>query len=178
MTNKSIQTKSKFLDKGKSINAKKFVGGGVIVFLIAITPYLFYMYKSFPTDTKVWETFFFSFETAYLSLYHYAWLLSGKIIPIYLLLIWFFTCKHWWHWIILLPIAMYVFQLWGIINQSRRLDEVELIYMIPEMLVIIPAVYLIRAKLFFKIRETDLSEFEEELKKERTLLQELKELFR
>jgi len=174
MTNKSIHTRSKFLDKG---NSKKYIGGGVVVFAIAITPYLFYLYESFPM-TNTWETFLFSWETAFPSWYQYVWVLTSKVMPLYLLLIWFFTCKHWWHWVILVPIFSYIFQLWGLINQNRRLDEVELVYMIPVMLVIIPTVYLIRAKLFYKIRESDLSEFEEELKKERTLLQELKDLFR
>lgn len=175
MNNKSTQPRSKFQDKDK----KKFsIGGGIVILLIAITPYLFYLYESFP-DTQVWETFLFSIETNYLSWYQFAWFLSGKVIPLYLLLIWFFTCKHWWHWIILVPLFMYIFQTWGLINQSRNIDEVELVYMIPVMLIIIPAVYLIRAKVFNKIRGVDdMRAFEEELKTKRTLWDELKDLFR
>jgi di/tricarboxylate transporter len=73
---------------------------------------------------------------------------------------------------------MSIFQTWGIVNQSRNVDEVELLYMIPVMLIIIPAVYLIRAKVFNRLRGDDLKAFEEDLKKKRTLLDELKELFR
>jgi hypothetical protein len=50
--------------------------------------------------------------------------------------------------------------------------------MIPVMLIIIPAVYLIRAKVFNRMRGDDLRDFEEDLKKKRSLLDELKELFR
>jgi len=174
MNNKSTAPQSQYQDKGK----KKFtIGGGIIVFLIAITPYLFYLYESFPDDF-VWKTSFFEEKLETYTWYTFAWFLSGKLIPLYLLLIWFFTCKHWWHWIILIPISMYIFQSWGIINQSRQLDEVELLYMLPLMLVLIPAVYLIRAKVFNKMRGNDLKEFEEDLMRKRSLWQEFKELFR
>lgn len=175
MTHKSTQTPLKSQSKGSK---KAYISSGVVVFLIAISPYLFYIYESFPADSKIWETFLFDIETHYLSIQHYAWFVTGKAIPLYLLLIWFFTCKHWWHWIILIPIAMYIFQLWNIINQSKSIDVVELIYMIPVMLIVVPMVYLIRAKLFSRIRNMDSEEFEEDLYKERTMWDELKDLFR
>ncbi len=156
---------------------KPLIIGGIIVLFISISPFLFYSYKSFP-NTKIWETSFFTLSTNFQDWYSYAWYLSGKIIPLYLLLIWFFTCKHWWHWIILVPIAMYSFQLWGIINQSNNIDEVELIYLLPLMMVLIPSVYVIRAKLFAKIHDKDLKSFEEELGKKLTLWQQIKDLFR
>jgi len=174
MNNKSTYTQSKSQDRDKR---KYTIGGGIVVLLIAISPYLFYLYESFPFE-QVWETSFFTIETSYPSMYQFAWFLTGKVIPLYLLFIWFFTCKHWWHWIILIPITMYLFQTWGILNQNRNADEVELLYMIPVMLIIIPAVYLIRAKVFNRMRGDDLRDFEEDLKKKRSLLDELKELFR
>ena len=73
---------------------------------------------------------------------------------------------------------MYMFQLWGVINQSRSLDEVELVYLIPLMMIIIPAIYLIRAKLFHNMRETNLHDFEEELMQERSIWQQFRDLFR
>lgn len=160
-------------DKG---NRKLFLGG-IVVLLIAAIPFLLYAYKSFP-DTQVWETSLFSATTGFESWFAYAWYLTGKIVPLYILLLWFFTCKHWWHWIILVPIAIYSFQLWGLINESQNYDEVELYYVIPLMAVVVPLVYLIRAKLFNKIRGNDLQSFEEELKKEHGLWGQLKDLFR
>ena len=163
-----------FQDKGKY----SLVHGGIVVLIIACTPILFYLYKEFPSDSQVWETFLFTIETSYSSVYHLAWYLTGKVIPLLLLLIWFFTCKHWWHWIILVPIAMYSFQLWGLINESRRVDEVELYYLLPLMMILIPAVYVIRAKLFDKVRGDDLKSFEEELGQKRSTWQQIKDLFR
>jgi len=157
---------------------KSLIQGGIIVLIMASTPFIYYAYESFPADSQVWKTSFFSFSTQYPSFYHYAWFLTGKMIPVILLLIWFFTCRHWWHWIILVPLAMYVFQLFSILKQSRNVDEVEIIYVIPIMMVIIPFVYLIRAKLFSQMRQDDLKSFEEDLLEKKSLWQQIKELFR
>ena len=73
---------------------------------------------------------------------------------------------------------MYSFQLWGILNQNKGLDELELYLLFPLMMVLVPAVYLIRAKLFNQITGNDLAAFEEELGTNKTVLQQLKDLFR
>ena len=157
-------------------DSKSIFVGGIVTFLIGISPFLFYSYKSFPENT-LWETSFFSLETAFFSWFDYAWYIANKVIPLYLLLIWFFTCKHWWHWILLVPIGMYSFQTWGLIQEYDGVDELELYYVFPIMMIIIPSVYLIRAKLFNSVRGTDLEAFEEELGAKKTLLQQLKDLF-
>tara|TARA_R110002049_G_C8844173_1_gene536680 strand:- start:75 stop:605 length:531 start_codon:yes stop_codon:yes gene_type:complete len=151
--------------------------GGIIVFLIAVSPLIFYAYKSFP-EVQVWETSFFKSETAFYSFYDYMWYVANKLVPLYLLLLWFFTCKHWWHWIILVPIAMYTFQLWGVINESQDLDELELFYILPLMMVLVPIVYLIRARLFNQVRGNDLKSFEEDLLIKKTMWQQIRDLFR
>ncbi|MGO3183717.1 MAG: hypothetical protein ACTIJ9_12890 [Aequorivita sp.] len=172
--NKSTSGKSKFRQTDK----KSLIRGGIIVLIIACTPFLYYAYESFPDDTKVWKTSFFTFTTEYPSYYQYAWFLTGKIIPLIILLLWFFTCRHWWHWIILVPMAMYSFQLFSIIKQNYNVDEVEIIYVIPIMLVVIPSVYLIRAKLFSQMRNDDLKSFEEDLLQKKSIWGQIKELFR
>ena len=162
----------------QTTDRKNLFIGGIIVLIVAITPFIFYSYKSFPNDTKVWETSYFLFETSYFSINAYIWFLVSKIVPLYLLLLWFFTCKHWWHWIILVPIAMYAFQLWGIVNQNSHPDELELYYILPLMMFLVPAVYLVRAKLFAKVRGNDLETFEEELGAKTSIWKQLKDLFR
>ena len=170
-TNKSTNTKNRF----KTGNSSLFLGS-VIVLIIASTPYLFYTYESLPDD-QVWETYFFSITTSFPSWISFAWYFVGKAIPLLLLLLWFFTCKHWWHWIILVPFAMYSFQLWEVINESNNLDSLELYYLIPLMLVLVPSVYLIRAKLFHSLNDKDLSSFEKELSQEKNTWQQIKDLF-
>lgn len=171
--NKSTSERLKFRQTDK----KSLIQGGIIVFIIACTPFIYYAYESFPADSQVWETSFFTFTTKYTSVYHYAWFITGKLIPIIILLFWFFTCKHWWHWIILVPFSMYSFQLFSIIKQNYIVDEVEIVYVIPIMMIIIPFVYLIRAKLFSQMRQNDMKSFEEDLLLKKSVWQQIKELF-
>ena len=94
------------------------------------------------------------------------WTYLGKITPLFLLFIWFFTCKHWWYHVILVPIGMYSFQLFIAFYQDiymdiRPMDTNQLIYLAPFFIIIISVVYLIRIKIFDKIYGIDLSEIEE-----------------
>ena len=173
-TNKSTTPET---DHQRTDKKSLFVGG-LIVILIVISPLIFYSYKGFPDNSQSWETFLFKIDTSFYSMYDYAWYFVGKLVPLYLLLLWFFTCKHWWYWILLVPIAMYAFQLWGIINDSsRNIDELELYFLLPLMAVLTPAVYLIRAKLFQSLTNNDLASFEKELQLEKSTWQQIKDLF-
>ncbi|NMH88308.1 hypothetical protein HHX25_12385 [Flavivirga sp. Y03] len=166
MDNKQQKSKRNYAllrHKGK-IN---LIGGSVIATIIAITPYLFYLHESVP-ETKVWHTFLFTYNS---HLYENAnsamWVLTGKLIPLFLLFIWFFTNKHWWYHTLLVPIAMYLYQIFGLFNAEQSyLDEFQLVYMIPVMAIIIPSIYLIRARIFNRINEANktLEELEEEFK--------------
>ena len=62
--------------------------------------------------------------------------------------------------------------------QCGNPNTLELVYIIPLMMVLVPSVYLIRAKLFNVVRGNDLEEFKRELGVNKTLLQQLKDLFR
>lgn len=72
---------------------------------------------------------------------------------------------------------MYAFELWGVVNESNNLDSLELFYLIPLMLVLVPSVYLIRAKIFNRMRNDDLTSFEQELSQEKNTWQQIKDLF-
>ena len=143
--------------------SKSLVTGSIVAILIAITPYIFYLYQSFPDDNS-WETFLFTFRSSD-SLYTIAWLLTGKVVPLMLLILWFFTCRDWWYHVLLIPIAMYVFQIYSIIHDdSNPVDEVEIYWLIPIMMIIIPIVYFIRIKLFDKyVYGIDLKKIDAEL---------------
>lgn len=93
------------------------------------------------------------------------WFILTKVVPLLLLTLWFITCRHWWYHVILIPIAMYAFQLFTAINDDAQyVDEVEIIWLIPIMLIVIPFVYLIRIKLFEKyVLGIDLRKIEKEL---------------
>ena len=104
--------------------------------------------------------------------------MMGKFVPMLLLIIWFITCKHWWYHVILIPIGMFAFQLFNVINDDVRItDEVEIWWLFPIMLIIVPLVYLIRAQLTTKLEEKDLKRFEEELATRKSIWQQIKDLF-
>ena len=161
MTQKS---RSKQLIKGRS---GFLLTGSLIAFLIAFSPYVFYLYEIFP-DGPVWENSFFTYESKYYENVTTAmWTYFGKITPLFLLLIWFFTCKHWWYHAILIPVTMYGYQLVTGIYQDVYLLEVvyidanQLVYLAPFFLVILIIVYTVRTQIFDRIYGIDLSELNE-----------------
>lgn len=164
---------------GAKKKSKSILIGSFVALIIAITPYLFYTYEYFP-DQPIYETWLFDYESKFnLSIYVTMWLIMGKLIPLILLILWFFTCKHWWYHIILIPIAMYSFQIFSALAEDTNIvDEVEIYWLIPIMLVITPFVYFIRVKLFDKyVLGIDLEAMDAELKvyKEKERLQKEKE---
>ncbi|WP_339647301.1 hypothetical protein [uncultured Salegentibacter sp.] len=140
--------------------------GSIIALCIAFSPYLFYLYEIFPNG-RVWENSYFTYESNYYEdVMTAAWTYLGKIVPLFLLFIWFFTCKHWWYHAILIPIAMYSYQLVISIYQDvylrvDPLDTNQLIYLAPFFIIILSLVYLIRIKIFDRVYGIDLSEIDE-----------------
>ena len=161
---KSKRKKERFTTNKVS---RGLVLGSIVATLIAITPYLFSLYESVPKQ-RVWNTFLFTYDSNSWEDANYAmWVMTGKLVPLFLIFIWFFTCRHWWYHAILVPIAMYIFQIINNLNaDSNFIDEFQLIYMVPLMAIVIPSIYLIRARIFNKINDADksLEELEDELK--------------
>ncbi|WP_437395526.1 hypothetical protein [Flagellimonas lutimaris] len=169
----------------KSTIKKRFIIEGAIAFLIAITPILFYCYKYLPPDATSWTFLGITFTEnnfgdVSLAFYYY----FGKLVPLLLLVIWFVTSKSWWYHAILIPIAMYSFQLFSALNYSNRerIDENEILYIVAVTMVIVPVVYFIRVKLVDKhVHGIDLDAMDtelqilkekEELRKEREKLEQ------
>ncbi len=142
--------------------------GSIIAFLIAFSPYIFYLYEIFP-DGPVWENSFFIYESRYyMNVTTAMWTYFGKIMPLVLLLIWFFTCKHWWYHSILIPISMYLYQMVTAVYQDLYLEEInfvidsnQLIYLAPFFIGVLFILYIVRIKIFDRIYGIDLSELNE-----------------
>ncbi len=151
----------------KNQRSEFLLTGSIIAICIAFSPYIFYLYEIFPSG-PVWENSFFTYESKYYEdVATAAWTYMGKITPLFLLFIWFFTCKHWWYHVILVPIAMYGFQLVGTVYddvylRTDYIDTNQLIYLAPFFILILSLVYLIRIKIFDRIYGIDLTEIERE----------------
>jgi hypothetical protein len=164
----SIKAKSRYLGKAaikKASYRKNIIANTIIVTLIAITPYLFQLYEYVP-QTEEWSTAFFTInKREYDDVQILVWISLNKAIPLLLMIIWFFTCSKWWYHVILIPMFMFGFQLFTAINdKSSILDVVEIYWLIPIMMIIIPFVYLIRIKLMDKlVHGIDLKKIDAEL---------------
>ena len=150
-----------------ALRKRSLIIGSIIATVIAATPFMFYLYESVP-ETKVWDTFLFTFESHFYENANQAmWLITTKAIPLLLLFLWFFTCRHWWYHAILVPIAMYTVQLSSFLSDETQLiDGFSFLYFFPIMAIIIPSIYLVRARMFNRINDADktLEELEEEFK--------------
>ncbi|HET8837859.1 MAG TPA: hypothetical protein VFM82_02570 [Flavobacteriaceae bacterium] len=158
---------------------RSLLTGSIVAIIIAMSPFIFYSYKGFPT-TRTWETFLFNYESNYYeSVYVTAWTLMSKFVPFLLMLLWFWTCKHWWRHAIVVPIIMYAFQIFNVLNDDLKyFDVMEIWYIFPMIMVIVPFIYLIRAKLFSEIHGEDLEEFERQIGTKRNIFQQIGDLFR
>lgn len=171
--------------KNKTRIKRKFVIEGMIALLVAIAPIIFYYYKYIPSETTSWSFLGLKFGTngfpdVSVAFYYY----STKLVPLLLLVIWFITSRNWWYHAILVPIAMYSFQFFAVLNyESGIVDENEILYVVAVTMVVVPLVYFIRIKLVDKhVHGIDLEAMDselrilkekEELRKEREKLEEL-----
>ena len=137
--------------------------------LIVLSPFIFKIHEYLPTNEE--ETISFLGMTVdrngFENVSTYAWFLLNKIIPLYLLIIWFFTCKHWWYHILLIPLCMYAFQIFEVIFywDEQLVDTDNVMWLLPICMVIIPFVYFVRTKLYDKyVHGIDLEAMDLELK--------------
>ncbi|WP_028375326.1 hypothetical protein [Leeuwenhoekiella sp. MAR_2009_132] len=151
--------------KSKKVESLSLLTGSFIAAILVSSPYFFYLYEGFP-DVKIWEASFFGFHLKYdsahyQSIYVVAWTLTGKVVPLVFMLIWFFTCKHWWYHAILIPIIMLSLQIYYTLNDDLSfVDSNEIFILAPLILIMLIFSYGIRMKIFDRIHNIDLSELE------------------
>ena len=158
----------------KDLKAKKRVKGKIIlesifVFLIAISPFVYKIHDYFPEDPEATISVFGMTmgNGGFGDISTYVWYLMSKIVPLYLMIFWFMTAKNWWYHIILIPIAMYAFQLFEVVFDSDdHVDTENIWWLLPVCMVVVPIVYFIRIKLYDKyVHGIDLEAMDAELKK-------------
>ena len=130
----------------------------LIAILIIFTPYLLYFYQNIPDDSLNIDTVFGTIKNGYYQTVQiYIYTLFSKFVPLLLLFIWFITNKTWWVHALIIPISVYLFQLIAVINDSELyMDEVEFIYTVPFLVVILVILYFIRSKISIYIQAVDL----------------------
>ncbi len=175
--------------KFNKLAKKRILIESFLAFLIVLSPFVFKSHEYLPDDESIETVRFLWMEigkNGFPSIEGHGWFVLGKLVPLYLLLIWFFTCKHWWYHIILIPLLMYVFQIFEVyFYQDETIDSENIMWLLPICVVVIPFVYFIRVKLYDKhVHGIDLEAMDaelqvlkekEELRKEREKLEQRKE---
>jgi hypothetical protein len=175
------KAKENLSQTGRYKLSRSIIVGTIISTIIASSPLLYALHESVPT-TEVWDTFLFTYESGFWEDAQYAmWVYTGKILPLLLLIIWFFTCRHWWYHVLLVPIVMYSFQ---IVNSFRGdvlyVDTNQFLQLLPILVIVVPSIYLIRAKMFDKLNTANksLEDLEAEFMiKPKTLWGKIKQYF-
>ena len=147
------------LDRQPTDKTKSLITGTIIASFIIACPFLFYLYQGFP-ESPTWESPFGTYTSySWGDVNTLAWVFLGKFIPFLLLLIWFFTCRHWWYHAILVPLCMYAFQIYSTLNEdTASTDTTEIYVLAPIIFIMAIFSYTIRTKVFDKIHGIDLSE--------------------
>lgn len=146
---------------------KKIIMESFIVFFIAVSPFLFKLYDYLPDNPEATVNIL-GVEvdnSGFHSVSVYFWFLLSKAIPLYLLIFWFFTAKNWWYHIIIIPIAMYAFQVFEVLFDSDdNIDTENIWWLLPVCMLVVPFVYLIRIRLYDRyVHGIDLDAMEVEL---------------
>ncbi len=152
----------------KTSARKKMVLDTIAVFFIAITPFLYKLHDFLPVNDPDAVISFLGItigSNGFADVSTYVWFLTVKLVPLFLLLIWFFTSRVWWYHILLIPIAMYAFQIFeAVFSEDRYVDTENLFWVLPVCMVVIPFVYLIRLKLYDKyVHGIDLEAMQKEI---------------
>jgi hypothetical protein len=151
----------------KAKNKSSLLAGSIIILLIIISPYLLYLYQNIPDDSSEWNTIFGTIKGGiYPQVQLLIYFFFSKFVPLFLLIIWFVTNKHWWVHALIIPISVYLFQLISIINESvEYYDEIEFIYTVPIAVIVMVILYFIRSKMALYIQAVDLKrEMDENMK--------------
>ncbi|APQ18887.1 hypothetical protein [Maribacter hydrothermalis] len=157
------------ISKAKRKKAKKKIFlESLLVFFIAISPFLYKVYDYLPYDSNgdVSILGIIIGNHGFPSTQTFLWFLTSKIVPLYLMIFWFLTSRDWWYHIIIIPIAMYAFQLFEVFYDSDDyIDTDNIWWLIPICMITIPIVYFIRIKLYDKhVHGIDLEAMDAELK--------------
>lgn len=150
---------------------KKILIESLVLILIALTPFFLKAYDYFPGPNSAFAHGPISFlgieigSNGFNSIETNIWFYSNKLIPLILLICWFFTSKDWWYHILIIPIATYAFQLFELIfSEDNVIDTENIWWLLPVCMVVVPIVYFVRIKLYDKyVNGIDLEAMEIEL---------------
>jgi len=105
----------------------------VLCFLLMLLPFLQYAYLLVPEDLKVFKIGILTIGSfGFLSVRVFVWYLLMKGVIFIGLTLWFFNCKFWWKYSILVPFSLISYQILEIFRPgATQIDEYEIWYALP-----------------------------------------------
>ncbi|MGE5944086.1 MAG: hypothetical protein ACM31G_07085 [Flavobacteriales bacterium] len=142
----------------------QFFCGLVLCVFIISSPYLFYLYRAPQPGAQTWETTFFTINAnGFYDVSSYLHAVFTKIALVFLTSISFLKINDWWKWSLLVPLIMFLFQLYGVLNAQWVLFDVYDFWysLIPTIPIITILVYM-AIKIKSKINNLDLLDMVDE----------------
>lgn len=141
------------------MNKKKYFWfSSIVAVLIFLTPFLLYIHTFIPDNVENYNTVFGVIKGGEFGLAQvFVYMAFNKFVPLFLLILLYITNKNWWSHVILIPIATYLLQLLNIVlGTGESVDEIEFIYIIPLIIIILTPLYYIRKNLAIYLNALDL----------------------
>lgn len=140
----------------------------MIFLIVALLPFSYYLYRLVP-EGPIWETSLFTiYSWAFEDVYYMFFVFARKVLLLVGCLIWFFTCRHWWRNVLLLPIVITLIQIFVLFDEDTlQLDEVDYWYVIPLGIALIASIHWFGNKInYYSKTQELLMELDKEIEME------------
>ena len=124
------------------IHRNNFIRDIVLVAILISLPFLFFVYNFAPENEQIWKTNFFTIDAgSFKEVDYYLWYYCHILLILFILILWFVSCKHWWRIMIFIPIVVELKELIDLLigKKSQMLNGI----INPIYLFIIPLIILI-----------------------------------
>lgn len=87
----------------------------ILVFIIFVTPFIFFLYTLSPYNVTEWKTSVFHINLSQTGddVNATLWYFSYKFLTTLIFSLWFTTCKHWWRYMLLVPLLVEIHKIIG-----------------------------------------------------------------
>ncbi|WP_452226930.1 hypothetical protein [Lacinutrix cladophorae] len=144
-----------------------FFSDFVIILIIVVSPFLFYLYTFFPENVMEWKTMFFylNLRGTGFELDTLLWYFSYKILTTIIFCVWYLTCKHWWKYLILVPIFIELNKITlAFYEFNYDIENYTIFYSLILSFPLIMALFLISKKLnYYSLSKTINKQIDEEI---------------